>query len=79
MVNFRIHVLSILLVSFAYIFEDLHLKLILYGYGKCPKISYTKVSDYMAGSIQFAIAMAGSTQFAISLSISRNNCIKSKI
>ena len=45
-----------------------------YYYGKCPKISYTKVSDKMAYA-----DYTGSTLFAIPLSILGNNCTKSKI
>ena len=56
-------------------------------HGKCPKISYTKVSDEMAYANsadpdQTALERAvqsGSTLFAILLSILRSNCIKSKI
>ena len=56
-------------------------------YGKCPKISNTKVSDKMtyansADPDQAAPSGAvwsGSTMFAIPLSILSNRCIKSKI
>ena len=56
-------------------------------YGKCPKISYQKVSDNMAyanSADQDQTAPSGavcsrSTLFAIPLSILRNSYIKSKI
>ena len=57
------------------------------NYGKCPKISNTKVSDKMtyvnsADPDQTApeeAVWSGSTLFAIPLSILSNRCIKSKI
>ena len=57
------------------------------GYGKYPKISYTKVSDRMdyADSIEpdqtapEGSVRSGSTLFAIPLSILRNYCTKSKL
>ena len=55
-------------------------------YGKCPKISYTKVSDKMAYANSVdqdqnapkGAVWSGSTLFAIPLGILGNNCIKSK-
>ena len=55
-------------------------------YGKCPKISSTKVSDEIAYANSVdpdqtapeGAVWSGSTLFAIPLSILRNNCTKSK-
>ena len=55
-----------------------HLLIVIWNkiYGKCPKISNTKVFDKMA----YANSVdPGSTLFAIPLGILGNNCIKSKI
>ena len=56
-------------------------------YDKCPKISYTEVTDKMAyannadpdQTAPKGAVWSGSTLFAISFSILRNNCIESKI
>ena len=52
-------------------------------YGKCPKFSYTNISDKMtyANSVDFdqTAVWSGSTLFAISLSILRNSCTNSNI
>ena len=56
-------------------------------YGKCHKISYTKVSDKMAHTNRTdpdqtaseEAVWSGSILFAILVSILRNNCLKSKI
>ena len=55
-------------------------------YGKCPKISYTKVSNKIAytnsedpdQTAPEGAVWSGSTLFAIPISILRNNYIKSK-
>ena len=53
------------------------------GYGKCPKISYTKVSDKWnickQGRPRSDCSWSDSTLFAIPTIIFKNNCIKSKI
>ena len=56
-------------------------------YSKCPKISYTKVSDKIAyansadpdHTAPVKAVRSRSTLFAIPLGILENNCIKSKI
>ena len=56
-------------------------------YGKCCKISNTKVSDKMTyansadpdQAVPSGAVWSGSTMFAIPLSILSNRCIKSKI
>ena len=46
------------------------------NYGKCPKISYTKLSDKMAYANSVDPDQPGSILFAIPLGILGNNCIK---
>ena len=63
-----------------------HYDQLLQKYGKCPKISYTKVSDKMAYANSVdpdqtapdGAVWSGSTLFVITLSILRNNYIKSQ-
>ena len=55
-------------------------------YGKCPKLSYSKVANKMAYANSVdpdepapeGAVWAGSTLFAFPLSILRNNCMKRK-
>ena len=57
------------------------------NYSKCPKLSYTKVSDKVAyansadpDQTAFEGAVwSGSTLFTVPLIIVRNNCIKNKL
>ena len=67
----KIHFLNEMKISLSFI-DTLHMATL---YSKCPKISYTKVTDKMA----YAKIADPDPTAPIPLSILRNDCFKSKI